>query len=617
MKKESFPRCLRNIIAIVFMMAISLSAHSSDSTIFRDDFERAELGRWWQAAPSWSIVNGSAYSYIDGIGGTLRTSKEYDSATYIVETKASGFTVNYMREFRITFGQSNISKDSMYVLSYKPFSGGKLTLSLSTDNIYFPKSLDEAIVYPNLDAEHWYTFKIAHYKSGLIQIYIDKGEGYSNTPFLETIDSTYSKAGHVGWQLDTQTFPESFYVDWIRAYKPSLEKPAVHEKPDEDDLITQVSAKSGLEYKVAKLDSGINQYTDRNYIITSVPPYLDSASFIRTAMNDKKNITDSFLTFFVKKTAIIYIGYDPRATVIPAWLSSWTKTRDRITTSDSLCPYLDLYSRLTEAGEVYPYPVSLGGNLAGAASGAEANYIVAALPRPELLPLQAEDAYLSGAIVSKDNIGFVGTGYADYRNSTGDYIEWTVKIDVPGTYNTGFTYANGGIGDRPLKINYDESDFGILQFSSTLSWNTWSFLNANSVYLTRGTHKIRATAIGFSGPNIDQLSLSYISPAALPATIRKDIQRPVIVSSLPDPSQKAYPNPFYKSTTINYTVKEKSKVVLSIYTLQGQQVRMLVNETVEPGIHQATFSANELPAGIYVYRLKIGNEIKVGKLVKE
>jgi len=613
MRKSLLSGLSKIIVAIIFI-ACSLTAHSSDSTIFKDHFNRSELGSSWQEPTSWSISDGSAYNYIDGIGGKLRTSEKIDSSTYIIETKASGFTVNYMREFRITFGQNNLSNDSMYVLSYKPYEGGKFTLSVSSNNMYFPKSLDEAVIYPNLNPNDWYSFKIAHYKSGLIQVYLDKGEGYGTTPFLETIDHTYEKAGHIGWQIDTQTYPESFYVDWINVYRPSAEKADVREKANEDDLITQVSAKSGLEYKVAKLDSGIHQYTDRDYIITSAPSYLIGASLIQTAMNDKKTISESFLTFFLKKDAIIYIGYDPRAATIPAWLNGWTKTRAHITTNDPLCPYLDVYSK--PAAEVYPYPTSLGGNLSDLESGAQVNYIVMAIMRPDTSPMEAENAFLSGADAESYNAGYRGSGYADFKHLSNDYIEWTVKIDVPGSYNTGFTYANGRPQDRPLKIEYDGVDYGLLPFSSTGSWLTWSFLTGHTVYLEPGIHKIRATTTGLSGPNIDQLTLNYISPATPNAYVKKDLQNHTIVSSLINQPLKVYPNPFSNSTTINYTVTKKSMVNLTIFTILGQQIQNLVNQEMEAGNYKTPFYA-PISKGIYIYELKIGNVIKTGKLIKE
>lgn len=602
-------------LSIFLFCSVRLSAQSTDLTIFEDDFNRTALGSFWQAQRGWSIKAGLAFNKDDI--GTLRTSAAYSQPSYIIETSAKGFTSGYYREFRITFGQANLYNDSMYVLRFSMYGSGLLTLGRSTDNIYNPKPLDEVAVYPNFISVRWYKFKIARYKSGLIQVYVDKGTGYGTVPLLEAIDSEYGKTGHVGWQVSTQTAGEDFYVDWIRAYKPAMEKPAIKEKPVEDNLITQVSANSERSYKVSKLTAGVKEYTDRNYTITTVPPYLKGASFIQTANDDKKNASDNFLSMFLKKAAIVYIGYDPRSTAIPDWLKLWTKTRDRISTTDPRLPYLEVYSKLVETWQVYPYPLLLGGNLSSPAFGAETNYLVAAVERPNVIYLQAEDASLAGAMIANNHTNYNGTGFVDFINPSKDYIEWTVKIDVPGVYNLGFKFANGKSADRQLEIKTDGTNAETISFSSTSSWSSWAFYSGPNVFLTRGTHKIRATATGSSGPNIDELSLYYSSSSDPDMTGQKDVKNKDLISYLFEPAVKAYPNPFVQSTKIYYSLKEKAHVVLSIYSLQGQRVQILVNGIQYPGDYQATFNAGKLSAGTYFYQLQTGNEVKVGKLFKE
>ncbi|MEO6218911.1 MAG: hypothetical protein ABIO81_00680, partial [Ginsengibacter sp.] len=468
---------INSLFLLVFFSAPSnLFAQEPAATIFKDDFDRNILGSEWQTN-NWFIINGFAYN---GAGGPLRTTVGYNEPSYIIETAAKGFTDNYYREFRIIFGQADLTNDSAYVLRYTEYWGGRLTLGKSTDNLFYPQVLDEAAIYPAFNADQWYRFKIARYQSGLIQVYVDRGSGYGTIPLLEAVDLAYSELGHFGWSEETQTFPVSFYVDWIEAITPGIDKPAVREKPVEDNLITQVSATSGKSYKVAKLNIGVNPYTDRSYTVTSLPSYLNGASFIQTAMDDKLDASDVLLTSFIKKDAVVYIAYDPRAAATPAWLNGWKKTGDSIYTSDPGSGYLEIYSRLVQWGEIFPYPLLLGGNFASPAQGANLNYIVAAVERPSLLPLQAEDAELNGAAVATNHTGYRGTGFVDYKNPFKDYIEWTVQIDVPGSYNFGFTYANAGFIDRPLQITDNGIDVELVPFSPVgwpwySSWNSWGF----------------------------------------------------------------------------------------------------------------------------------------------
>jgi photosystem II stability/assembly factor-like uncharacterized protein len=67
-----------------------------------------------------------------------------------------------------------------------------------------------------------------------------------------------------------------------------------------------------------------------------------------------------------------------------------------------------------------------------------------------------------------------------------------------------------------------------------------------------------------------------------------------------------YPNPFNPSTTIPYTVNERSNVTLEVFDSHGALVNKLVDRTVDPGSYTASFDARAYPSGSYFYRLTIG-----------
>jgi blue copper oxidase len=64
-----------------------------------------------------------------------------------------------------------------------------------------------------------------------------------------------------------------------------------------------------------------------------------------------------------------------------------------------------------------------------------------------------------------------------------------------------------------------------------------------------------------------------------------------------------YPNPFNPYTTIEYSVDKQSFVNLSIFTLLGQKVTELVNDTVKQGSYKVRFNGSGLASGVYIYRL--------------
>ena len=611
----------RIVLALVFTFVFTRQDASAQpgSLIFKDEFNGTQLSSDWLPDNSWSVASGSAYSPNDW--GALITSKKYDADSYVIETTARGFIGTYWREFRFTFGQANPEDPKTYVLTYGPDTGGQLTLGASTDNIYHPRVLEAVSLYPPLAKEKPYKFKIAKYKSGLIQVYLDKGTGYGPVPLLEAVDTSYQKLGHFGWQVSTQTAPEFFYVERIEARVPEVEKPAVPEKPKEDDLITQVAPSTGKSYKVAKLSNGSQIYTDRAFQVTSVPSFLKGASFIQTAMDDKKETDKYELTTFMKKSVVVYVAYDFRATVLPDWLKSWHKTGDVIGTNDPKMKHLQVYSKSADYWQVYPRPFILGGNMASPAAGSQANYIVIAVETPESNKLEAENALLSGAKVSKDHGGYSGTGFADYVNNSKDYVEWTAQVKVPGTYTISVQFSNGSAIDRPLVISADNVNLETAFFIPLSSWENWATYSGPRVFLKEGTHKIRMTANGQSGPNIDFLSLSYFDAApeggAGGALARTGVPEFDVISDAVGSKAAAYPNPFENSTTISFEVLKKNKVNLSIYSTGGNKEAVLVDKVLEAGKHETEFNANNLPGGLYLYHLQQGDDVTVGKILKK
>ncbi len=76
-----------------------------------------------------------------------------------------------------------------------------------------------------------------------------------------------------------------------------------------------------------------------------------------------------------------------------------------------------------------------------------------------------------------------------------------------------------------------------------------------------------------------------------------------------------YPNPFNPSTQINFDLPKESHVVLKIYNALGQEVTTLVNRNMPTGSYKYQFNADNLPSGIYIYRLQAGSFNSVRKMV--
>jgi hypothetical protein len=118
---------------------------------------------------------------------------------------------------------------------------------------------------------------------------------------------------------------------------------------------------------------------------------------------------------------------------------------------------------------------------------------------------EAESAALSGAVVASTKTGFTGTGYADYTNASGDFVEWTVSAASAGTKTLTFRFANGSTATRSLAIKVNGTTVDpALAFAPTGDWTSWKTVSVQAA-LVAGSNKVRATATGTSGPNMDHL----------------------------------------------------------------------------------------------------------------
>ncbi|MBD3384775.1 T9SS type A sorting domain-containing protein, partial [candidate division KSB1 bacterium] len=93
--------------------------------------------------------------------------------------------------------------------------------------------------------------------------------------------------------------------------------------------------------------------------------------------------------------------------------------------------------------------------------------------------------------------------------------------------------------------------------------------------------------------------------AILPTTIHTGT-----TERLPDRFElkQNYPNPFNDETVIEFSLVQGGHVVLKIYNLSGQLIRLVVNTSYQTGHHRAVWdgcdqAGDRMPSGIYIYRL--------------
>lgn len=75
-----------------------------------------------------------------------------------------------------------------------------------------------------------------------------------------------------------------------------------------------------------------------------------------------------------------------------------------------------------------------------------------------------------------------------------------------------------------------------------------------------------------------------------------------------------YPNPFNSSTVVSFRLANSLYVTLDIYNVLGQKVTNLYSGQLGAGLHSFPWHADNVPSGVYFYRLTAGNDDAVRKM---
>ncbi len=76
-----------------------------------------------------------------------------------------------------------------------------------------------------------------------------------------------------------------------------------------------------------------------------------------------------------------------------------------------------------------------------------------------------------------------------------------------------------------------------------------------------------------------------------------------------------YPNPFNPETKIDFQLPTAENVTLTLFDVLGREVATIINEVRQAGYHSVKLDANNLTAGVYLYRLKTSSFTEVKKMV--
>jgi PKD repeat protein len=201
-----------------------------------------------------------------------------------------------------------------------------------------------------------------------------------------------------------------------------------------------------------------------------------------------------------------------------------------------------------------------------------------------------------------------------------DILVWRKSFD-PTKDNNGNIYkgklkplvsfdAENITGSYPLNVSFFNHSFQGVQT------NLWDFgdgqtsteRNPIHTYQNSGTYSVTLTVTGPAGSSTEK-KINLIK-ASNPSGIVNSIEVPTEFVLYQN-----YSNPFNPSTKISWQLPVSSQITLIVYDVLGNEIEALVNEEKPAGNYEVTWDAENVPSGVYFYRLQAGNFIDTKKMI--
>lgn len=182
--------------------------------------------------------------------------------------------------------------------------------------------------------------------------------------------------------------------------------------------------------------------------------------------------------------------------------------------------------------------------------------------------------------------GFVYVVFYDRRETTGNYTDVYMAVS-----------RNGGDTFENFKIS--ESSFSPLA----------SEFFGDYIDVAAYNRKVHPIWMRMPGTSLSVWTMIY-----------EDTVQVINIDAGQEPPKKIalkqnYPNPFNPSTTIEFEIPAREFVTLKIFNALGQEVAEPVHSDLTPGRYTVPWNASGLASGVYVYRLRAGQQTMTRKMV--
>ena len=186
---------------------------------------------------------------------------------------------------------------------------------------------------------------------------------------------------------------------------------------------------------------------------------------------------------------------------------------------------------------------------------------------------------------------------------SGEYLKFTVDVEIGGTFNLILRYAaNSSTGQIRIAVD-NQFASGVTSLPMTGGWQIWNSITIEDIELTTGPHEVITKFLN-GGFNLNYFEFIQTVVGVEDEVVLQEFSL-----------NQNYPNPFNPETIIEYTVGKKQNVKLIVYDILGNEVATLVNELKVPGTYTVKFKAESLSSGIYLYKIISGDFSNIKKML--
>ena len=187
----------------------------------------------------------------------------------------------------------------------------------------------------------------------------------------------------------------------------------------------------------------------------------------------------------------------------------------------------------------------------------------------------------------------------------------TIDFDATGFYANGDSVAapageDDWNGENPWRQQGEALLVSITRSSENLDYSITAMTEESGVNFSGTIEGVNADRINFfnnDGPNWGGTGQGSMFVNSLKITANQATSNENLGTIKSFRLEQNYPNPFNPTTNITYSLAESGKVRLTIFNMLGQELQTIENGLKSAGIHTATFNANSLNSGIYIYQL--------------